>query len=364
MTGLDAMSTPRIVLFQPLNHIGLGHINRLSVIALALHQLDQKIQTPFVIEDAGHTLLDALGLPYLPLPSARAMTDTGAWATWSEEERYDLQLQVSRSILRAVAPQIVVFDCLPNAAFAEAVVGSDIPIVLCLREMRDMTGYLAHVHVLLKHVSLLVVPHPEGAFSLPEELAARSFFVGKIVRNETHRATKVRDPEQPHIVISGGGGGYPGTVDFYNLALKAIVDLRKYFPGLKAKLIAGPLFRDWDLLRPVDGVALIPFEPDSTATFAESDLVISQAGYNTVAELEQLGTKTILVPAERQWDDQFARADRVSRERKNFQVFRVTTPAQLGSIASKLLREQIPNTVMPKSEGAIKAAQLIYEKVK
>jgi predicted glycosyltransferase len=358
------MSAQRTVLFHPLNHIGLGHINRLAVIVLALRQFDEKIRTPFVIEDGGHILLDALGLPYLPLPSAHAMTDSSAWIRWSQEERYDLQLQISRSILRAVAPQGVVFDCLPNAAFAEAVVGSDIPIVLCLREVRDMTGYLAHVRDLLKHVSLIIVPHPGGTFSLPEELAAKSVFVGKIVRHAAHAATNVRDPEEPHVVISGGGGGYPGTVDFYNLALQSIVDLRRYFPGLKAKLIAGPLFQDWGLLRPVYGIALIPFEPDSTATFGDSDLVISQAGYNTVAELEQLGTKTILVPAERQWDDQFARADRVSRERKNFRVFRETTPAQLASLASELLHERIPTAAIPKTDGGIKAAQLIYEKVR
>jgi hypothetical protein len=40
------MSAQRTVLFHPLNHIGLGHINRLSVIALALREIDKNIRTP------------------------------------------------------------------------------------------------------------------------------------------------------------------------------------------------------------------------------------------------------------------------------------------------------------------------------
>ena len=62
------MSAQRTVLFHPLNHIGLGHINRLSVIALALHELDNNVRTPFVVEEAAHVLLDAFSLPSgLPL---------------------------------------------------------------------------------------------------------------------------------------------------------------------------------------------------------------------------------------------------------------------------------------------------------
>jgi hypothetical protein len=43
------MRAQRTILFHPLNHIGLGHINRLAVIALALHELDNNVRTPFVV---------------------------------------------------------------------------------------------------------------------------------------------------------------------------------------------------------------------------------------------------------------------------------------------------------------------------
>lgn len=358
------MGTPRTVLFHPLNHIGLGHINRLAVIALALRELDAGVRTPFVVEEASHVLLDALGLPYLPLPSNHAMGESPAWAAWSEDERSALQIEISRSILRASAPQAVVFDFLPSPVFATVVMESGIPIVLCLREMRTLSSYLVSAYALLKHVKLIVVPHPEKTIRLPEDLAPKGLFVGQIARRVNQRTTLERGLIAPRIVISGGGGGYPETVEFYNLAIKATADLRRRFPKLKSQLIAGPLFRDWGLLEPMEGIALIPFEPDTASRFAEADLVICQAGYNTIAELEQLGTKAVLVPAARQWDDQLARAERANRDHKTFRVFRGKTAVELASLAADFLGERIASATVTTPNGAMRAAQAIYAMLK
>ena len=89
------MRTPATVWFHPLNHIGLGHMNRLSVIALALRDIDPRVRTPFVVEGASHVLLDTFALPYVPLPVSYAMTDGGVWAAWAETERCSLQFQIA-----------------------------------------------------------------------------------------------------------------------------------------------------------------------------------------------------------------------------------------------------------------------------
>jgi len=132
-------------------------------------------------------------------------------------------------------------------------VQSEIPIVLCLRETRDLASYVAHARGLLRQVSLIVILHPDGTIDLPGELAVKSCFVGQIARQATPMAIPERDPATPRIVINGGGGGYPGTVEFYNLAMTAIAGLREHYPALKAQLIEGPLFREWLLLQPIDG---------------------------------------------------------------------------------------------------------------
>src|SRR3981189_543763 len=103
-------SSQLTVLFQPLNHIGLGHINRLSAIALALRQKDPLIRAPFVVEGAAQALLDVLVLPHIPLPSDHAMHDTEGWAAWSRGERSTLSLEISRVIVKSVQPQVIVFD--------------------------------------------------------------------------------------------------------------------------------------------------------------------------------------------------------------------------------------------------------------
>lgn len=148
---------------------------------------------------------------------------------------------------------------------------------------------------------------------------------------------------------------------FYNLTLEATTLTRKRRPALKAVLVAGPLFRDWHLLQSVAGVTVVPFEPDMSSRLAQAKLVICQAGYNTVAELVQLGTKAILVPADRQWDDQFARAKLTVREYPTFRVFLGRAATDLALLAVDFMDEPDPPDVRATTCGRTRAAQVIYK---
>jgi len=358
------MNSRATVLFQPPNHVGLGHINRLSAIALALRKLDPSIRTPFVVEGAAHVLLDVLGLPYIPLPSSHLMEESDSWAGWTKDERSELASEISGAIIKSINPQIVVFDCFPNLALASAALKSKLPIVLCLREMRELDGYLAHIRELLPCISLLLIPHESNAFELPETLHAKSRFVGQIVRPIKTAPDRIQHSTRPLVVITGGGGGYPGTVKFYNLAINALACLHQDHPTLQGRLIAGPLFQDWLRLESVRGIAVIPFEPDMNGAFAAADLVISVAGYNTVAELQQIRTKAILVPAERMWDDQFARARRAAQPRSNFRIFLGSSPADLAGLAQEFLQESLPASSSNSLDGANRAAHCLHSMIK
>jgi predicted glycosyltransferase len=352
------------VLFQPLNHIGLGHISRLSAIALALQRLDSAIRTPFVVEDGGHVLLETLGLPYLPLPSEHAFDEAEGWALWSKPERMSLSVEISHALLRSLQPQAVVFDCIPNAAFQCATVAQQVPIVLCLREMRDLNRYLESVSQLLPQVKLILVPHEPGAFELPTPLQEMARFVGRVARCSESRQGSQPKSHAIRIVITGGGGGYPGTVNFYNLAIRALSELRGRYPGLEARLIAGPLFCDWPRLQQEHGIRVVPFEPDMPGTLAAADLVIAEAGYNTIAELEDIGTRAILVPAERQWDDQYARAHRAAKAYPHIKAFCGTDHAALARLAAESLEIPPPLAQPSRGDGARQAAEWIYSLLK
>jgi len=354
------MSEQPAVLFHVTARLGLGHLNRLSAIALALHQIHPSLRTPFAIQGEGRLLLEALGLCCVLLPSGPARRETQNWDLQMSDKRHTILAEAALEILGRVKPRIVVFDCFPIPEFAEASITSGIPIVLCLRQMKDLARYLHHAQSILPHIKLILIPHDENAFDLPEEIQNKSCFVGQISRPIKGRRQPNNRLDAPHIVITGGGGGSSSAVDFYNLAIRAILELRKEYPKLESRLIAGPLFRGWHQLEPIEGLPVIPFEADTLGAFASADLVISQAGYNTVAELEQVGTKAILVPAERTWDDQFARADRAERLHPHFWSFRGSDPIALARLASESLRDTTPAVSGPQCEGAGQAARCLY----
>ena len=351
---------PRTILFQPPNHIGLGHVNRLAAVALALREIDASARTLFVVEGGAHVLLDALDLPYVPLPSEHAMNETDSWTRWSQREKSYLSTAISQTILRTVKPQAVVFDCLPNEAFISATLENQVPAVLCLRQMRFMDDYCRYLGNLATKFDLVLVPHDANAFELPEDLRKNAHFVGEIARKTPFQTFNGKSSNAPRIVISGGGGGFPNTVTFYNLASKVVAALRTEYPNLQAQLIAGPLFGEWSKLESRSGISVIPFEPDLAGAFARADLVICQAGYNTVAEVRQSGSKAILVPAKRTWDDQFARAQRACEGESRFRVHLSPDCRTLAELALELLRSSpvaSPVTVPP---GAERAAMLLH----
>ena len=162
------MSEQPAILFHATGRLGLGHVNRLSAIALAFHEIQPSLQTPFVIQGEGRLLLEALGLCCLPLPSGPARRATQTWAVQMSGERSATLAEASLEILGRVRPRIVVFDCFPNPEFAEASIASGLPIVLCLRQMKDLARYLQHAQSVLPHVKLILIPHDENAFELPE----------------------------------------------------------------------------------------------------------------------------------------------------------------------------------------------------
>jgi predicted glycosyltransferase len=355
------MNGSRTILFNPPNRLGLGHINRLSAIALALRELDASVRLLFAIEGSGHVLLDALSLPYLPLPSSHALYETDAWNGWTRPLRSKLQLSLANAVLKSAGADVVVIDCFTSAPFALAAIEQRIPIVLCLREMKNLAAYVHLIDDFLPHIRMVLIPHERHRFEVPKELAAISRFVGQIARprRQAHEASAGRVLKQ--IVISGGGGGYPETVQFYNLALQAVAGLRRRIPELNCLLVTGPLFQEWEQLQLRDGIRIVPFDPDLESRFATADLVICQAGYNTIAEIERSAQRAICIPAARDFDDQDARADDLAGRRSNFVVFR-GTPAELAPAIENALGLPVDRAWRnTQGNGASEAAACLIE---
>ncbi len=349
---------PPCILFQPPNHVGLGHISRLAAIALSLRRLEPAVRVPFAVEGSSHQLLESLGLPFVPLPSAHDLFKNGAWQPWTGDQRNGLALDICRAILARLAPQVVVFDCFPFMAMATAAVERRIRMVLCLREMKDTAAHLDTLRRLQPHLDAVLLPHDCASGSVPEPWRSRVRLVGTIARPAERPPV---GEQAPRIVVTGGGGGGAGVVDFYNLALQALAEFRALRPGVECLLVAGPLFLDWRSLRLVDGVRVLPFAADLPSLLASADLVICNAGYNTTAEVAQAGAPTICIPAERYYDDQHARAEQYAREHPLFRVWRGPGSAGLASVIRESMDSGPPGPPPPAPPGGPRAAQFLLD---
>lgn len=324
------MATLTIV-FQPIGISGLGHTSRLIAVAQSVKGQRPDVRLPFLLEGTGNMLLERAGFPCLSLP-IRGRRAGAEWQGWPAHERDGMIDDLAQCILERLKPHLVVFDTLPNPAIVAHVKKRKIPTVLCARKTKFGLESLRQQQVDWSMFDLIFSPHERGAMDVPPELRARFHFVGPIVRQAVGRPAPLSSEagEKSHgsakadgklVVITAGGGGISGTAEFYNLVLTAFRSVRMLTPALEGILVTGPLFQQWDQLRPVEGITILPFDPDLGAKMQRADVVVCQGGYNTLAELSLMTTPAICLPAARPTDDQGERAHTLAARRRHFFVF-------------------------------------------
>jgi UDP-N-acetylglucosamine--N-acetylmuramyl-(pentapeptide) pyrophosphoryl-undecaprenol N-acetylglucosamine transferase len=361
MTGADGEPTKgATIAFQPPNHVGLGHVSRLVAIALAIRSLEPRIKLPFIIDGDPHGLVEAEGFPCLRLPSLDAVENGRAWDGWEASERRAIIVKTAVAMVHALRPSLIVFDCFPHSAVQEVVLRELVPAAIVIRKMKQpqMRQQFKALQAYRSRIQAILVPHADGEIDIPNDLRSCTTFTGPIVRSVSSSSGRLRPtPGHRWVVICGGGGGYPGTVGFYNLALAAVACLRARGVSIEAVLVAGPLFKDWWDLDLVSPVRVLPFDPQLSATLSEADLVLCQGGYNTIAEIRALGVPAICVPADRASDDQFERAREAASG--NMQVYCGTDAHALAELMLTGLQQRHQMPVVDTSGARIAAEVLI-----
>lgn len=79
---------------------------------------------------------------------------------------------------------------------------------------------------------------------------------------------------------------------------------------------------------------------------AASDLVICQAGYNTLAEVEKAQVPAIVIPVEKELDDQFLRAREAAKLNQHLHIFEGSDRQYLADLIVDVMR--IPAMVKQK----------------
>jgi UDP-N-acetylglucosamine--N-acetylmuramyl-(pentapeptide) pyrophosphoryl-undecaprenol N-acetylglucosamine transferase len=348
----------RLVAFHAINGIGLGHLSRLIAIALAIRERGPNTDVLFIVEGSSHGLLEAANLPYMTIPRVK---DSETSASGLASKKKQLHLAFANSIVKIIRPDLIIFDSYIDAAFHLAARSNGVPFAVCARKMKDMERFFETLTTSFSDVQLILIPHEAEEIDIPNEVKERTRFVGPIARRPSQRQPEAAGADRtPNVVITGGGGGYPGTVNFYNLALAALATCRIKEPDLSGLLVTGPLFREWHQLSHVAGAKIIPFDPDITSVFAAADLIICQAGYNTMTEIMSLSVPAICIPGERQFDDQYERAVVANATYPHIHLFDGNDPDPLANLIFQSLRHSPPanNNVIP-PRGAGLAAKFI-----
>jgi predicted glycosyltransferase len=155
-------------------------------------------------------------------------------------------------------------------------------------------------------------------YAFPESVVCKTFYCGYLKR-PTVLAGRKEGP--PRVLITTGGGG--DGRDIIEAYLAGLSTLPRNV-ALRSTVIFGPQMPEacrLELLRRFDYMAdveFLEFEADITNLYAESDVVVSQAGYNTVCELLSFSRRAILVPRSEPVREQLIRA-RLLAERGFFE---------------------------------------------
>lgn len=286
---------PRILFHVP-SRRGLGHVMRSANLARAVAAADPQATTLV------HVAAPAAGVACDDVPwIAREIATTGAWAR----------------LVSAFRPTLVVFDTVLPGAWAD----DPTPRAFVWRRTVEARRAEALRDARLAAMRVIVVPHDREDFGrpLPAAIDARTVFAGPIVRaSDAEGQARVRQryqlaPDDTVITSTVGGGGFERSAGWLlDMVMAAHPRLRAGVPRLRHLVVRGPLgTRSPERREP--GLTTIDADPDLVHLMAVSHLVVAEAGYNTVHELRLAGVPALLVPGDRRYDDQDARALELAR---------------------------------------------------
>lgn len=316
------------VAFHAINGVGLGHLARAACLAREVRALLPRARV-LVITNAGDVgLLEREGLDYVRLPprADEPHADPG-------RSRRALFGPLERAALAAIyssfAPDLAAFDTHAPSWLVEHAASLGARTTLVLRELRPAA--LANFFGSREAAGFdrIVVPHEPGEVDLgaaPGDLPIAC--VGPVVRLSRPaglRSTSDADrgggkPEGgapqgdgPLVVALAGGGGQPVDARrFVRAAADAHLLARARVPSLRTLLVTGPYGKPPPGVEGFEGLEVVRASDRVGELLAGATLALTQAGYNTVAEISALGVPAILVPGARKAEDQRARAKRLA----------------------------------------------------
>lgn len=186
---------------------------------------------------------------------------------------------------------------------------------------------------------------PIKEYEFPDSVARKTVFCGYLKR-PTEAPT--RDGGPPRVLVTTGGGGDGSRmIETYleglavlprNVAIETTVIFGPQMPeSCRAALL--------ERFEYMADVTFLDFEPDLTKRYAEADVVVSMAGYNTICELLSFARRAILVPRAEPVMEQLIRARLLAAQG----LFDIIEPQDLtpGVLMGRVLASFKPTAVDP-----------------
>lgn len=217
-------------------------------------------------------------------------------------------------VVRHFAPHVIIYDTILPKNPASEHVGNAARYAYVMRQCDEAKQQEIFDNPLLPQIDLIVVPHTRAEFGweVPPFLHDRISYVGPIVRGldlmvQSRLKEKYGIRDGDFLLLSTvGGGGFANTAPEFFSAISEIHEvIHPRLPNLRHLVIQGPKFEQ--SVRALDGMTVIPYEPEIGNLIAISSLVISEGGYNTVHEIRLAKTPAIFLPTAKHYDDQEAR---------------------------------------------------------
>ncbi len=376
-----AGSRPR-VLFYVQHLLGIGHLARASHIVQALAEND--FEVTLVTGGMPVAGFPADGIDHVALPPIAVGEGGFSQLVDADGHIVDDAFKANRRDRLLTAyherkPHIVILEAFPFGRrqvrfellpLIEAIEATT-PRPFLLTSLRDILQERAKpgrdeetVALIDRHFDrVLVHGDPafvrlEDTFPLTRSIADRIAYTGLVTGRPAAPPVERFD-----IVVSAGGGAVgAGLIDAALAASRHLTDLGRWC------IIAGPNLPQSDFERfaaeTPDHVELVRFRTDFRSLLTAARLSISQAGYNTVCDIQQAGCRSILVPfASGGETEQTARAERL--QRMGLAVVlpenALSCDTMIAAIGRALDPADLPDVPVLQLDGANRTAELLRD---
>jgi predicted glycosyltransferase len=325
-------TAPKILLYSH-DTCGLGNIRRTLVLA---EELIARFPRAMVLIVTGSPMIHAFRIPertdYIKLPSLD-QTNGDHHNPNSPGARASEAAAIRRGVLQQAilgfGPDLVIVDKRPSGVGGElletlrALRARPSPPRLVVG-IRDILDSPAATRASLKRTRDLAtmaryydevwiygeqsIFDPTVEYAFPPEVTGKTRFCGYLKRPTLPR---IPSTDGPRVLVTTGAGA--DGMDLIQTYLSGLVALP---PGvvLHSTVVLGPQMASDDRTAILEkygscgNVRFVDFEPEPAARYAEADVVVSMAGYNTVCELLSFGVRAVLVPRASPVEEQLLRA--------------------------------------------------------